>query len=204
MVPQSYYVYRQPPPAPLPTYCCLLSPSKQQLDKLTHSIFLLFAPLYPETLLSMPQATPYISTTLQLTSVGLQLYQNITGFLMFSSVRSKATFGELLHLLLLIDLVCQKERAKKEQAKLDSSASSSVPASSDRITIDQFGTLLLTCLILSEKLNRDAPYSNSWWSRLVNAPLDVINNSEIVILTKLNFQLMIRDTELSDLLVLFS
>ncbi|KAA6380682.1 MAG: hypothetical protein EZS28_023790 [Streblomastix strix] len=51
--------------------------------------------------------------------------------------------------------------------------------------------ILLVCILLAHKVNCDKPYSNGWWSRAFGLPVQVLNDTEILILNLLQFNVYV-------------
>lgn len=142
------------------TICCLLS---QVLPHIT-----------------TPSPSPSKAGTMipALSEAGTQLQQRIVNFFLFARQYTRMTTGEMLYTIYLIDRLIQSELQPYSTAH-----------DQTLITEATLGTLLLVCALLAEKQSRDRPFSNGWWGKIFGLPVQLLNESEIVILKRLGFRM---------------
>ncbi|KAH7826499.1 uncharacterized protein MONOS_2195 [Monocercomonoides exilis] len=121
----------------------------------------------------------------------LSLYQKISHFIQFFRGTAQLITTEALHVVFLIDQLIQFEQP--------------LPKDDERRIVSEcnLGTLLLCGLMLALKLNRDATFKNSWWAQSIGIPVDVVNQSETVMLERLNFSVSMSHEEWSKLMDYF-
>ncbi|KAA6393886.1 MAG: hypothetical protein EZS28_010588 [Streblomastix strix] len=85
--------------------------------------------------------------------------------------------SELLQALALIDIISIKQF---ERGKF-------------RLCRKNVYLVLLICVMVSHKKNCDSPLSNQWWARKFSAPLSTLNDSEIIILKLLDFNITVSE-----------
>lgn len=91
--------------------------------------------------------------------------------------------GEIIYSLILLNRLVEAELKLIKEGNPDS------------IVEDNLGTLLLCALLISNKLNRDRPFGNNWWSKYFSVPVDMINQSERVFLQKVGYHLHVNEEE---------
>ncbi|KAK2957507.1 hypothetical protein BLNAU_7406 [Blattamonas nauphoetae] len=102
-----------------------------------------------------------------------------------------STTGQLTEVELLYS-ACIIQRVIRNQLKGQT-------PSSRIITQNNLGTLLLCSIIVTLKLLRDNPYTNSCWAKYLRIPLSDLNHSEVIMLAHLNFNLNVQFEEISQL-----
>ncbi|KAK2945952.1 hypothetical protein BLNAU_19096 [Blattamonas nauphoetae] len=63
------------------------------------------------------------------------------------------------------------------------------------LTEQNIGTFFLCNLMITIKMTRDVPYNNSWWSYTFNVPLKVLNESEIMFLQKVKYNVVLQPSD---------
>jgi hypothetical protein len=112
--------------------------------------------------------------TITLTPAGFDMHHDVKNFLLFAYTHAKLTVSEMIHLLFLIELY-----VKKESLTLSETHSS--------ISKANLGSVLLCSLIVSLKMDRDVPFNNKWFGRMFAVPLDILEESEICFLKRIQF-----------------
>lgn len=164
---------------------CLSHPDSSLIYRVSFSLVGLLGPLFPGTFTSLqPKAI--------LSESGQLLLSDVENLFLYVVRLSRLDVGELLHSLFLFDLLTQAATAYSNKY------STPYPFSTGNL-----GTVVLCCVILAQKMNRDHPYSDRWWASAVGINLSIISQSELVVLQLLDFNLMMRDQELKDLVEFF-
>lgn len=120
-------------------------------------------------------------------SVREKLLSKVIKFFHFIRDRVSLTTAELAHTLNLVCSFIQGEAdSRNERIK-------------SVINENTLGTLFLCGVILSLKMNRDHPYKNSFWAKLLNIPLSILNASELAFLEKIQFSLFLDEADYFEL-----
>lgn len=124
------------------------------------------------------------------TNSGLLIREKILHFYMFMCKQTSFTLAELIFSIIYLGRITAKELQKNpnDPNKL--------------VTEANIGTLFLCSLLISVKMNRDVVFRNSWWTKVLGIPLEVVNQSEIVFLIILDYNLLIEEAEFKKFLSL--
>ncbi|KAH7817289.1 uncharacterized protein MONOS_7624 [Monocercomonoides exilis] len=112
----------------------------------------------------------YVEKDGTLSAAGEEELKRVEQFLRFVRGMSGLTSGELAQGLVLLERVVEWDIAEKAEQRTGSVAISTV------------GTLLLCCVVVAEKMNRDRPLSNGAFSRSLGLECSVLNASERIFL----------------------
>ncbi|KAA6364686.1 MAG: hypothetical protein EZS28_039787 [Streblomastix strix] len=110
-------------------------------------------------------------------SLNIITVENVKVLLEFVQLRSPLTLGELLTALHVLETLLRKCRQKNDNT----------------VSAENFGTALVCIFIVTLKFLRDIPYRNSWWAQKFNMNLQTINESEVVILQLMDWQMWMSD-----------
>ncbi|KAA6376404.1 MAG: hypothetical protein EZS28_028070 [Streblomastix strix] len=90
----------------------------------------------------------------------------------FVRFHARLTLGELLTAIQILEALFRKCREKNDNT----------------VSADNLGTALVCICIVSLKFLRDTPFRNSWWAQTFGMDLQTINESEVVILKLMDWQ----------------
>jgi hypothetical protein len=127
-------------------------------------------------------AQEFVTTTL--TPACLDIHHDVKQFLIFAYIHSNLTVVEMIHVLFLIELYLNKDG----EAILSETEST--------ISEATLGSLLLCSLMISLKMDRDVPFTNCWFGKMFEVPLDMLNDSEISFLQKIELKCNLDDKQL--------
>lgn len=131
------------------------------------------------------------------TDKGLEMYKRIRHFFQFAQERAYLTGGEIVYSVALIEKLVRIELENKARWK-QQEASRTVagePVPTSIISDTSLGTLLLLSVMLANKWLRDVPVRNSWWAKAFGVPLPVVNQSELILMQRLNNSLWVEAEE---------
>ncbi|KAH7831991.1 uncharacterized protein MONOS_16927 [Monocercomonoides exilis] len=160
--------------------CSKAYPSTRFIISASNDICLLFSKALQHLLTTSKKESSKTSEKFSsLSSSGVLVRDKAKHLLLFVSRIAPITIGEIVHSLILLERFIQSD--------IDA-VDNTFPSI---VTEENMGTILLCSLITSIKMNRDITFRNKWWANLFDIPLEIINQSEIIFLAKLRFDLMI-------------
>lgn len=149
-----------------------------------------------------------------LTEKGLEMYKRIRHFFQFAQEHAYLCGGEVVYAVGIIEKLVRIEREEKEtwkrnQEKLallkesrqqqqhssqslsDISSHLNIQTPTSIISDASLGTLLLLSVMLANKWLRDVPVRNSWWAKTFGVSLVIVNQSELILMSKLHDSLWV-------------
>ncbi|KAH7831084.1 uncharacterized protein MONOS_18548 [Monocercomonoides exilis] len=111
------------------------------------------------------------------------LFSKILHFFNYTRSINATTSSELIIAMALLHRIVRVEKKRV------------VEGHTSIISHKTLGTILLCSIILSQKLLRDKPFKNSWWSRHCKVPISIINDSEEMFLKLLDYRLHVSDED---------
>lgn len=140
-----------------------------------HICFLLSLVLPNMVEVQSDDSKPFSLNEIPFSVVGKEFEEKIEHFFVFIRYYTHLTVAELLA---TDALIYRLVKAELENLRTN-----------NRTIISEanLGTLLVCGTLLALKMNRDHPVRNSWWSKMFNISLDVLNESENVFLNKIGF-----------------
>lgn len=133
-----------------------------------------------------PALTNFDST---LTDHGKAIKEKTRHMFHFVCHYAPVTIGEIIHSIYLFYQLVEIEEENKVESQIS------------LVTEDNLGTLLMCAMLISVKMDRDVPFRNSWWAKLFRISLEVVNQSELVFLEKLEFRTMMEEPDFLDMFV---
>ncbi|KAK2961507.1 hypothetical protein BLNAU_3629 [Blattamonas nauphoetae] len=109
----------------------------------------------------------------------INLLTKIENFFRYIVQHTRIEIGETIHAIILIDKVLLSEHASDRSPDINI------------VSVANVGTLLLCGVALAFKMDRDVPYKNGFWSKVFRIPVPVMNQSEIVCLSRLKYQVFV-------------
>ncbi|KAH7832129.1 uncharacterized protein MONOS_18533 [Monocercomonoides exilis] len=123
------------------------------------------------------------SNKFYLSKPGELMVNQIKHFISYVGKYAKLTNAELSHFYILTT------RMLAEESELIRQGGKSIVSEAN------LGTLLLCAITITTKMERDIPFTNSWWAKQLGVPLSILNQSEVIFLKKINFNCNVTQEE---------
>ncbi|KAH7815292.1 uncharacterized protein MONOS_10709 [Monocercomonoides exilis] len=120
---------------------------------------------------------------IELSDEGLDMHGKVQHFYRYIRDGTKLTTGELVHSYVLLEHLMRAESKELSEGRQTMIAESNL------------GTLLLCVVMIAIKLDRDVPFRNGWWAAMFKVPLDVLNQSEVIFLERVNHHTFLEETD---------
>lgn len=113
---------------------------------------------------------------IRLTKEGVELERKVEQFFIYMKRHAHTTFGELVHIDILLALLLWHEREgmMKGERRI--------------VCMENIGTLLMCAGIVAVKMGRDVPFRTGWWARAFGMHVSVLSQSEEVFVQRIRYQ----------------